>query len=70
MGMGGMKDWQLVDLIRRDEYTFVTNNKTDFVALYKRQEVHAGLVIIVPNVEPNSTTSRRWTAFVACGHAA
>ena len=38
--------------IRSDEYTFVTNNRTDFTARYSREELHAGLVIIVPNVVP------------------
>ena len=28
----------------------VTNNATDFRALYERQEVHPGLVILVPSV--------------------
>jgi predicted nuclease of predicted toxin-antitoxin system len=52
MGMGGLKDWQLMDVILREEYTFVTNNRTHFVALYSRHEVHPGLVVIVPNVAP------------------
>jgi hypothetical protein len=37
--------------VERD-YTFVTNNRSDFLALYRRTPLHAGLVIIVPNVEP------------------
>ncbi len=53
VGLSGMKDWQLIDIILRDEYTFVTNNRTDFLALYRRQEIHAGLVIVVPNVTPD-----------------
>jgi hypothetical protein len=39
--------------IRPEGYTFVANNRTDFVALYAREELHAGLVIIVPNVTPS-----------------
>lgn len=34
------------------DYTFVTNNRTDFLALYGRTQLHAGLVIVVPNVTP------------------
>jgi predicted nuclease of predicted toxin-antitoxin system len=52
IGLGGFKDWQLMDRIRTGEYTFVTNNRVDFAALYRREEIHPGLVIIVPNVMP------------------
>jgi hypothetical protein len=36
--------------IREEDYTFVTNNRTDFAALYAKEELHAGLGIIVPNI--------------------
>jgi hypothetical protein len=39
-------------LILDRDYTFVTNNRTDFLALYGRTRLHAGLVIIFPNVTP------------------
>lgn len=35
-----------------EDYTFVTNNARDFRKLYGRQDVHAGLIIIVPQVVP------------------
>ena len=38
--------------VQAGEYTFVTNNRTDFAALYTQEELHAGLVIIVPSVPP------------------
>ena len=53
LGLGGYKDWQLMAKIRTEEYTFVTNNRIDFTALYGQEELHAGLVIIVPNVTPS-----------------
>ena len=53
LGLGGHKDWQLMTGILREDYTFVTNNRTDFMALYDREELHAGLVIILPNVTPS-----------------
>lgn len=31
-------------------FTFVTNNAADFRKLFAREDVHAGLVIIVPQV--------------------
>lgn len=52
LGLSGQKDWQLMRRVQAGEYTFVTNNRTDFTELYAEQELHAGLVIIVPNVPP------------------
>jgi hypothetical protein len=33
-------------------YTFVTNNRTDFLGLHGKEPLHAGVIIIVPNVTP------------------
>ena len=52
LGLGGYKDWELMALIRSRDYTFVTNNGSDFSAFYGRELLHAGLVIIFPNVPP------------------
>lgn len=52
LGLGGAKDWELMDTVLERDYTFVTNNRADFLTLYNRAPVHAGLVIIVPNVMP------------------
>ena len=52
LALGGTKDWQLMDTILERNYTFVTNNRSDFLALYHRAPVHVGLVIIVPNLTP------------------
>jgi predicted nuclease of predicted toxin-antitoxin system len=52
LGLSGHKDWQLMPRIRADAYTFVTNNRTDFTALYGKEDSHAGLVVIIPNVTP------------------
>lgn len=41
-----------MDTILERDYTFVTNNRADFLTLYSHAPVHAGLVIIVPNVTP------------------
>jgi predicted nuclease of predicted toxin-antitoxin system len=53
LGLGGQKDWQLMPKVRAGEYTFVTNNRSDFTLLYAQEELHAGLVIVVPNVTPD-----------------
>lgn len=51
-GLAGTQDWNLMAPIREDLFTFVTNNARDFRRLYAQEEVHAGLVIIVPFVTP------------------
>jgi predicted nuclease of predicted toxin-antitoxin system len=52
-GLGGLKDWQLIRVIREQEYTFVTSNRSDFLNLHGREPLHAGVIIIVPNVIPS-----------------
>jgi hypothetical protein len=51
-GLSGKLDWELADRIVKDEFTFVTNNRVDFVRLFGKMELHAGLIILVPNVAP------------------
>ena len=51
-GLGGLKDWELMDVIRREEYTFVTNNRADFLRLHGKEALHPGVIVIVPNVVP------------------
>ena len=52
LGLGSSKDWQLMATIRAQDYTFVTNNRSDFLALHRREPLHAGVIIIVPSVTP------------------
>jgi hypothetical protein len=52
LGLSGHPDWALAERIKQDEFTFVTNNHTDFVQLYGKMELHAGLVILIPNAMP------------------
>lgn len=51
-GLSGVQDWNLMAPIREGEFTFATNNAKDFRRLYAREEMHAGLVILIPNVPP------------------
>ncbi|MEX2301681.1 MAG: DUF5615 family PIN-like protein [Bryobacterales bacterium] len=51
-GLGGSKDWQIMDTVIRRDYVLVTNNRADFLALYRKHPMHPGLVILVPNVTP------------------
>jgi predicted nuclease of predicted toxin-antitoxin system len=52
LGLGSSKDWELMAVVLEQDYTFVTNNRLDFLTLYQQAPLHAGLVIIVPNVTP------------------
>jgi predicted nuclease of predicted toxin-antitoxin system len=52
LSLGGLKDWQLLQVIREREFTFVTNNGADFLALLGKEPLHPGMIIIVPNVIP------------------
>ena len=51
-GLSGVQDWNLMAPIRGGDFTFVTNNAKDFRRLYAQAEIHAGLVILIPNVPP------------------
>jgi len=52
LNLGGLKDWQLLPVIREREFTFVTNNGPDFLTLFGKEPLHPGIIIIVPNVTP------------------
>ena len=51
-GLSGVQDWNLMAPIREGDFTFVTNNAKDFRRLYAQEDIHAGLVILTPNVPP------------------
>lgn len=53
LGLGGLKDWELMSSILENDYTFVTNNRSDFLDLHGREALHPGVIIIVPNVTPD-----------------
>lgn len=52
IGLCGKPDWGLTERIIEDEFTFVTNNRVDFIRLFGKMELHGGLIVIVPNVVP------------------
>lgn len=52
LGLSGQTDWDLMPRIIAEDFTFVTNNARDFRKLYAREELHAGLLIVVPQVAP------------------
>jgi predicted nuclease of predicted toxin-antitoxin system len=50
VGRAGWKDWNVVRYASEGDFVLVTNNADDFRRLYAAQALHAGLVIILPNV--------------------
>jgi predicted nuclease of predicted toxin-antitoxin system len=40
LGLGSSKDWQLMATIRAQGYTFVTNNRSDFLTLHGQELVN------------------------------
>jgi predicted nuclease of predicted toxin-antitoxin system len=57
IGKAGWKDWNVARYANDRDFVMVTNNASDFRRLYANQELHVGLVIIVPNVD--RTNQRR-----------
>ena len=53
LGLGSSKDWELMAFVLERDYTFVTNNHFDFLALYRKASLHAGLIVLVPSVTPS-----------------
>lgn len=47
-GMQGRPDRELVAAAIQEGFALVTNNRKDFLRLYATEEMHAGLVVIVP----------------------
>jgi predicted nuclease of predicted toxin-antitoxin system len=50
IGKAGWKDWNVARHANAGDFVLVTNNASDFRRLYAKQPLHAGLVIIIPNV--------------------
>jgi predicted nuclease of predicted toxin-antitoxin system len=50
VGRAGWKDWNVVRYAGDGDFVLVTNNASDFRQLYATQPLHAGLIILIPNV--------------------
>lgn len=50
IGRRGWKDWNVVRHAAESDFILVTNNASDFRRLYAKEALHAGLVILIPNV--------------------
>jgi predicted nuclease of predicted toxin-antitoxin system len=50
VGKAGWKDWNVLGHACENDFVLVTNNAADFRKLYAEEPLHAGLVILIPNV--------------------
>ena len=50
VGRAGWQDWNIVRYAGADDFILVTNNASDYRRLYAAEPLHAGLVILIPNV--------------------
>jgi len=50
VGKAGWKDWNVLRHACENDFVLVTNNAADFRRLYADASLHAGLVILIPNV--------------------
>ena len=51
IGKAGWKDWNVLRYAAAGDFVLVTNNASDFRKLYATTPLHAGLIIILPNVD-------------------
>ena len=51
-GLASTKDHDLMRVVLEKDFVLVTNNAVDFRRLYGHRQLHAGLVILVPQVRP------------------
>src|SRR5258708_864201 len=56
IGRAAWQDWRIAAFALANDMVFVTNNAIDFRALYAGQELHSGLVLILPNTNRESET--------------
>ena len=50
IGQASAKDWSVVSYALAHDLILVTNNASDFQALYARRDLHPGMLIIIPSV--------------------
>ena len=50
VGKAGWKDWNVLRYARDGDFVLVTNNASDFRRLYAKEALHAGLIILIPQI--------------------
>lgn len=54
IGRAAWADWNIASYAVDGDMILVTNNATDFRRLYLQQEVHPGLIIVIPSADRDS----------------
>lgn len=50
LGLGEWKDWNILELVERDDWGLVTNNAVEFRSRYRAIEIHPGVIFLLPSV--------------------
>lgn len=66
-GLAGAKDHDLRRRLVEEEAVLVTNNGEDFLELYESEDLHPGLIIIVPSVRAEDQKKLFQAALKAIG---
>lgn len=51
MGLGRWKDWNILEIARRDSWVLVTNNAIEFRSRYRVITNHPGVIFLLPSVQ-------------------
>jgi predicted nuclease of predicted toxin-antitoxin system len=50
LGLGRWKDWNILEIARRDGWVLVTNNTIEFRSRYRAITNHPGVIFLLPSV--------------------
>lgn len=50
LGLREWRDWNILDVVKRDGWVLVTNNAIEFRTRYRRLASHPGVVFLLPSV--------------------
>jgi len=50
LGLGRWKDWNILEIARRDGWVLVTNNAVEFRSRYRAITNHPGVIFLLPSV--------------------
>lgn len=48
-GLHQATDWEILDVIEKEEWVLVTNNAIEFRGRFRKLEVHPGVVFLIPS---------------------
>lgn len=68
LSLGSSKDWQLMATARAQDYTFVTNNRSDFLCLHGKEPLHAGVIYYYSQCHSSSSARALQRGTQTCGH--